>query len=137
RLEESRLDALEDWIDAELELGRHGDLLGELESLVLEQPLRERLRAQLMLALYRSGRQAEALGLFQQTRRLLVDELGIEPGPALRRMEQAILRHDPALEPPARRTNGPVAAPAVLAPAHETRRTVTLVVVDMAGAGED
>jgi DNA-binding SARP family transcriptional activator len=101
RLEELRLSALEDRIDAELELGQTGELVGELESLVAEQPLRERLRAQLMLALYRSGRQAEALDAYQSSRRALVDELGIDPGPALQRLHASILRQERALEPTA------------------------------------
>jgi DNA-binding SARP family transcriptional activator len=98
RLEELRLAALEKRADAELELGRHADLVGELEALVVEHPLRERFRGQLMLALYRSGRQAEALEVYQSTRRALVDGLGIEPSPALQELEQAILRQDGALE---------------------------------------
>ncbi|MGH3040481.1 MAG: BTAD domain-containing putative transcriptional regulator [Gaiellaceae bacterium] len=98
RLEELRLTALEERIDADLALGHRSDLVGELEALVAEHPYRERLRGQLMLALYRAGRQADALALYQETRRLLVDELGIEPGPALQRLESAILRQEPALE---------------------------------------
>ncbi|MGZ6563240.1 MAG: BTAD domain-containing putative transcriptional regulator [Solirubrobacteraceae bacterium] len=97
RLEEIRLVALEDRIEADLALGRHANLIGELEAQVTKHPLRERLRGQLMLALYRSGRQAEALELYQQTRRLLRDELGLEPSPALQELERAILRHDAAL----------------------------------------
>ena len=99
RLEELRLVALERRIDAELTLGRDDELVAELDALVDEHPLRERLRAQLMLSLYRSGRQAEALEVYRQTRRLLVDELGIEPSPALHALEQAILRQDPELTP--------------------------------------
>ena len=98
RLEELRLLAVEARIDADLGLGRHADLVWELESLVAHHPLRERFRAQLMTALYRSGRQAEALAAYQDARRVLVDELGIEPGRGLRELEQAILRQDPALE---------------------------------------
>jgi DNA-binding SARP family transcriptional activator len=98
RLEELRLAALERRIEADLELGRHADLVGELDALVREHPLRERMRSQHMLALYRSGRQAEALGSFQEARATLVDELGIEPGPVLRQLELAILRHDPSLD---------------------------------------
>jgi DNA-binding SARP family transcriptional activator len=98
RLEELRLIATEERIEAELALGRHAGLVGELETLVAEHPLRERLRAQLMLALYRSRRQAEALEAYQHARRALVEELGIDPGRALRELEQAILRQDPALD---------------------------------------
>jgi DNA-binding SARP family transcriptional activator/DNA-binding beta-propeller fold protein YncE len=98
RLEERRLAALEGRIEADLALGRHADVVEELEALVTAHPLRERLRAQLMIALYRSGRQAEALRVYRDARRELVAELGIEPGDALRKLEQAILRHDPELE---------------------------------------
>jgi predicted ATPase/DNA-binding SARP family transcriptional activator len=97
RLDELRLTALEDRVDAELALGRHVELVGELERLVAEQPLRERMRGQLMLALYRSGRQADALAVYQRARRTLVEELGIEPGESLRKLERAILEQDPAL----------------------------------------
>jgi DNA-binding SARP family transcriptional activator len=99
RLEELRLSALEERVDADLVCGRHAALVAELESLVRDQPLRERLRGQLMLSLYRAGRQAEALEVFQDARRALVDELGIDPSPALQRLERAILQHDPALDP--------------------------------------
>lgn len=98
RLEEIRLAALELRIDADLALGRHAELVGELEALVAEHPLRERLRTRLMTALYRSGRQAEALDAYRDARRALVDDLGIEPGRALREMEGAILRQDPSLD---------------------------------------
>jgi DNA-binding SARP family transcriptional activator len=98
RLEELRLAALEERIEAELESGRHGDLVGELEALVREHPLREQLRRSLMLALYRSGRQAEALQVYHDARRALVDELGIEPSAALQQLHGAMLRHDPQLE---------------------------------------
>jgi YVTN family beta-propeller protein len=98
RLEDLRLQALEERIDVDLALGHGADLVGELEALVTANPYRERLRGQLMLALYRDGRQADALALYQKTRKLLVDELGIEPGPALQRLEGAILRQEPALE---------------------------------------
>ena len=97
RIEELRLTALEERIEAELSLGEHLRLVSELEQLVEEQPLRERLRAQLMLALYRSGRQADALEFFRKTRRSLVDELGLEPGRDLQELEMKILNHDPAL----------------------------------------
>jgi DNA-binding SARP family transcriptional activator len=98
RLEELRLAALEERIEAELESGRHGDLVGELEALAREHPLREQLRRSLMLALYRSGRQAEALQVYHDARRALVDELGIEPSAALQQLHGAMLRHDPQLE---------------------------------------
>jgi YVTN family beta-propeller protein len=98
RLEEQRLAALEDKIDADLALGRHASMIGELEVLSGKHPLRERLRGQLMLALYRSGRQSEALEAYRATRQQLLDELGIDPSPALQRLERAILRQDPALE---------------------------------------
>jgi DNA-binding SARP family transcriptional activator len=97
RLEEIRLAAVELRIDADLALGRHDELVGELEALVAEHPLRERLRGCLMTALYRSGRQAEALDAYQDGRRALVDELGIEPSTALQELERAILRQEPAL----------------------------------------
>jgi DNA-binding SARP family transcriptional activator/ABC-type transport system substrate-binding protein/streptogramin lyase len=100
RLEELRLVAIEERIDAELALGHHDTLVPELEALSSSHPLRERLRGQLMLALYRAGRQAEALRVYGSTRKRLVEELGIEPGQALRDLEQAILRQDPALDPP-------------------------------------
>jgi len=98
RLAELRLAALEQRIDADLELGRHERLVAELESLVAEEPLREQLRGQLMLALYRCGRQADALARYRDGRRMLVDELGIEPTPELQKLERAILRHDSALD---------------------------------------
>ena len=97
RLAELRLGALELRVDADLALGRYAELVAELEHLVREHPLRERLRAALMRALYGSGRQAEALEVYRETRRLLVDELGIEPSLALHDLEQAILRQDPGL----------------------------------------
>ena len=97
RLEELRLVALELRIEAELALGHHAELLPELEALAAEQPLRERLRGHLMLALYRSGRQADALAAYQDARRTLGDELGLEPSPELKQLEAAILRQDPAL----------------------------------------
>ena len=100
RLEEARLACLEERVEADLALGEHGELIGELERLVHEEPLRERLRAQLMLALYRSGRQVEALELYRETRRVWSEELGIEPGAALRDLEAAILRQDEELELP-------------------------------------
>src|SRR3954451_13457679 len=99
RLEELRWAALELRIDADLAAGRAPELVGELESLIAAPPLRERLRAQLMLALYRCSRQADALGAYRQARRELADGLGLEPSDELRRLEQAILRQDPELDP--------------------------------------
>ncbi len=97
RLEELRLTALERRIAADLQLGSNGTLVGELEELVGAHPLREQFRAQLMLALYRGGRQAEAVGLYHEGRRLLVDELGIEPSPELRELASRILRQEASL----------------------------------------
>ena len=98
RLEELRLAALEEQIEADLALGRHADVIAELEGLIAQSPLRERLRAQLMLALYRSGRQAEALEVYRKARQVLVDQLGIEPGRELRELHDSILQQDPELE---------------------------------------
>jgi YVTN family beta-propeller protein len=100
RLAELRLVALEDRIEADLRLGRHRELVAELEGLVRDHPLRERLWAQLLLALYRSGRQADALLAYQRARSVLVEELGIDPGAELRRLHAAILAQDPALDLP-------------------------------------
>jgi DNA-binding SARP family transcriptional activator len=101
RLEELRLGAIEERIAAELELGAAAGLVGELEAIVREHPLREAPRGQLMLALYRSGRQAEALQAYQDARRTLVDELGIEPTPALQQLHASILRQESTLQPQA------------------------------------
>ena len=98
RLEELRLAALEARIDADLALGRHDTLTGELERLAAEHPLRERLHGQLMLALYRCGRQAEALAAYRRARGLLAGELGIDPGEPLQRLHASVLAHDPALD---------------------------------------
>jgi DNA-binding SARP family transcriptional activator len=97
RLDELRLAVLEDRIAADVAAGRSRELVAELTALIARHPLRERLHVLRMLALYRAGRQAEALRAYRDTRRTLVDELGIEPGPELQRLEQAILRHDPEL----------------------------------------
>jgi DNA-binding SARP family transcriptional activator len=102
RLEELRLGALEQRVDADLDAGRHRDLVSELERLVTAHPLRERFRAQLMLALYRAGRQAEALHVYQDARRALIEELGIEPGPALQQLHASILRQESGLDPATR-----------------------------------
>jgi DNA-binding SARP family transcriptional activator len=105
RLEEQRTTATMELIDCELDLGRHAEVTGELLALVTDHPLRERLRGQLMLALYRSGRGAEAQGAYREGRQLLVQSLGIEPGPELQQLHQGILRGDAALlwAPPAGR----------------------------------
>ena len=100
RLAGLRLSATEDRIEAELALGRHAALVPELELLVSREPTRERLAGQLMLALYRSGRQADALAAYRTVRRSLIEELGLEPGPELRRLETAVLAQDPALDLP-------------------------------------
>jgi DNA-binding SARP family transcriptional activator/ATP/maltotriose-dependent transcriptional regulator MalT len=133
RLEQMRLTAIEDRVEADLGRGRHAELVGELEALVAQYPLRERLRGQLMLALYRAGRQVEALEAYQKTRRLLVDELGIEPGRDLQRLERAILVQDSALD------LEPARAPAERAPAaesvptemREVRKTVSAVIAEV------
>jgi DNA-binding SARP family transcriptional activator len=98
RLAELRLVAQEDRIEADLQVGRHRELVAELEGLVRDQPLRERLWAQLLLALYRAGRQADALLAYQRARSVLVEELGIDPGAELRRLHAAVLAQDPGLE---------------------------------------
>jgi DNA-binding SARP family transcriptional activator/Tol biopolymer transport system component len=98
RLKELKLSVVEERIDANLALGRHRELIPELEAVSKAHPLRERLRCELMLALYRSGRQADALAVYQQARAVLADELGIDPGPELRRLEKAILEQDAEIE---------------------------------------
>ncbi len=120
QLEELRLGALEERVEADLALGRHHDLVGELTALVERNPLRERLRAQLMLALYRCGRQAEALAVYQEFRRALSEQLGLDPGPAVQQLEVAILERDPALEPSRGDRQPPEGARA------STRRTLAL-----------
>ena len=108
------MEAIEERVAADLTRGQAVDLVGELRALVAEHPLRERLRGQLMLALYRSGRQADALEVMREGRRLLVDELGLEPGPELRKLERMILAHDPGLEAEAPRDvlSAPLPVPA-------------------------
>jgi class 3 adenylate cyclase len=126
RLEDLRLAARQDLIDAELELGNYADLLPQLDILIQQHPFDERLRGQQMLALYRAGRQAEALDAYQGTRRLLDEELGLEPGSDLKELEAAILRQDLALATPK-------AAPANAQP---SRRTVTVLFADLVEASE-
>ena len=120
RLDELRLETLEGRFEAMLRLGRHGAVVAELEARVAEHPLRERLRGQLMLALYRSGRQAEALEVYRNGRRLVADELGLEPGADLQRLERGILSQDPSLDVAV--TRRPAADPATAPPARDGRR---------------
>jgi DNA-binding SARP family transcriptional activator/DNA-binding beta-propeller fold protein YncE len=110
RLDALRLTALEERLTADLALGRHGNVIVELETLVRAHPSRERLRELLMLALYRSGRQADALEVYRQGRRLLSEELGLEPSDSLQQLQRAILKHDPKLEPTAAPTHVPSAS---------------------------
>ncbi|HCG02655.1 MAG TPA: hypothetical protein DEV93_19195, partial [Chloroflexi bacterium] len=124
RLNELRLHAREERIEAELALGRHGRLIGELQALVEEHPLRERLCGQLMLALYRSGRQAEASDIYQRTRQQLVDELGMEPGPELQLLLKRILQQDSSL----------AAAPSGPATAILPSGTVSFLLTDVEGS---
>ena len=124
RLEEQRLSALEQRIEADLELGRHSELVPELEGLVRSHPLRDRLRGQLMLALYRSGRQADALEVYRSARRQLDEELGLEPGEELKRLERAILEQDPSL----------AAKQAVPTPGAMPTGTVTFLFTDIEGS---
>ncbi|HEY7075471.1 MAG TPA: BTAD domain-containing putative transcriptional regulator, partial [Solirubrobacteraceae bacterium] len=144
RLAELRLAALEDRIEADLALGRHRDLVAELEALVAEHPSRERLCGQLMLALYRSDRQAGALEAFQRTRRAMHDQLGLEPGPALQALQRAILEQDAALAvepaPPRARPHLPAAATPLVGREAELRELAALLrggarLVTLTGAG--
>jgi DNA-binding SARP family transcriptional activator/tetratricopeptide (TPR) repeat protein len=110
-LDELRLGAIDDRVAADLALGRHAAVIGEVTQLVAQHPLQESFRAHLALALYRAGRQADALRVLDDARRTLVDELGLDPGPALRELEAAILRHDPSLD-----LAGGLTAPASIVP---------------------
>src|SRR3954451_4221730 len=143
RLGDLHSSAVEQQIEAKLALGRHAEVVGQLESLIAEHPYRERLRAQLMLALYRCERQADALQAYQDARTALVDELGIEPGERLRQLEAAILAQDPELawvEPDAEPQSVPPASPPRGAaapeplPARSVRRLVSIVFADLAGS---
>ena len=129
RLEDLRLTAVEERIEADLALGRHADLIGELEALIAENPHRERLRGQLMLALYRSGRQTEALAAYHATRRALVDELGIEPSEELQRLEKQILTHDTAIR--TQQQTNKASAPPARAPVAVERKLVTILFADL------
>jgi class 3 adenylate cyclase len=130
RFEELRLAAWEDRLEAELELGRQSQAIGELESLVAKHPLRERPIGLLMLALYRAGRQVEALEAYRRARETLVDELGIDPSPELQRLEQAILRQDSELDLEApQRGRAPTPEP-------DRRKTVTILFADLVDSTE-
>jgi DNA-binding SARP family transcriptional activator/tetratricopeptide (TPR) repeat protein len=131
RLDELRLATIEGRVEMDLLCGRHGDVVGELESLIREHPLRERLRAFLMLALYRSGRQADALDAYRAARDMMVEELGIEPGPELRSLQERILHQDPEIATPAAQVVGRpmLASGSALGEAavSDVRKTVTVV----------
>ena len=143
RLEEQRLAALEEQIDARLATGESAELVPELERLAREHPLRERLLGQLMLALYRSGRQADALAALRAARQRLADELGLEPGPQLHELQRRILQHDPSLDTPRRerlwirkrRLSRPVAAVAVLALVAGAAAAIVLATGESKGSG--
>ena len=130
RLEDLRFLAEEERVEAELALGRGPDLVPQLEVLVARAPLRERFRAQLMLALYRAGRQVDALAAYRVARETLVEQLGVEPGPELRNLERAILAKDESLAVPRTAESAP-------ARQRETRRTITILVAEPGGAGID
>ena len=124
-IDELRWAAVESRIEARLLLGRHDELIGELEAAVAEQPLRERLREHLMVALYRAGRPADALAAYRDARRTWVEELGIDPGRRLRQLERDILVQDPALDLPA------ADVPAAARYSHDERKLVTVLLADV------
>ena len=126
-LGELRRSSEEERLQAELDLGRHVELVPELERRVRAEPLRERMRAQLMLALYRAGRAADALDVFQTGRRITSEELGLDPGALLQRLERQILDRDPALELPT----------VAVRPAEQARKAVTVVLIDVVGSSSD
>src|SRR5262249_35224466 len=132
RLDDLRVAALEERIEADLALGRHAELVGELEALIASNPHRERLREQQMLALYRSGRQAEALEVYRDVRATL-DEIGVEPGAALQQLERQILNHDKTLDAPV--PPKPVADTAGAPPAPE-RKNVTVIFAALSTTNE-
>src|SRR2546423_3771593 len=128
RIDELRWAAIEGRIEARLLLGRHDELIGELEAAVAEQPLRERLREHLMVALYRAGRPADALAGYRETRRTWVEELGIEPGRRLQGLERAILVQDPAPDLP------PLGRESPAGYSHDERKLVTVLLADVVAA---
>jgi peptide/nickel transport system substrate-binding protein len=135
QLEELRLGAVEDRVEADLALGCHEELVGELAALVKQNPLRERIRAQLMLALYRCGRQAEALDVYQEYRHDLAEELGLDPSSRLQQLETAILTGDPSLDPPVAEPRAAAAARPISrsGPTGAKRRRLALGVLVLAG----
>ncbi|HET9437531.1 MAG TPA: BTAD domain-containing putative transcriptional regulator [Gaiellaceae bacterium] len=145
RIGELELGCLEERIEVDLAHGRHAAIVGELEALVREHPLRERLRGQLMIALYRSGRQADALEAYQAGRAYLSDELGLEPGAALKELQRSILSQDPTLDPtldpplpPARLDSMPAVEEATSAPrVREARKTVSVLFCDLTASGRE
>ncbi|MFD9407332.1 BTAD domain-containing putative transcriptional regulator [Streptomyces sp. NPDC059989] len=122
-VENTRLEVMEDYFDAQLACGRHHSVLVELETMVQAEPLRERSCGQLMLALYRYGRQADALNVYSRVRSVLVESLGLEPGHALQQLQQAILIQDPALTLAESGTRGPIVVAAEAPPAAQERRS--------------
>jgi class 3 adenylate cyclase/DNA-binding SARP family transcriptional activator len=138
RLEELRMAATEDRLEADLACGRHAEVIGELQALAAHHPLRERLRAQQMVALYRTGRQSEALETYRQYRETTAEELGIEPGPELKELELKVLRQDPGLlappkpPPPVPIEPTEAAAPEARRVVPAVRKTVTIVFADLA-----
>jgi DNA-binding SARP family transcriptional activator len=134
RLDELRVVAIEERIEADLALSRHAELVSELETLVAAHPLREGLRGQLMLALYRSGRQAEALEVYRRGRALLVEELGLEPSPPLQELERAILAQDPELDAPRAATPAPAQRAILVASSLDSLQTLLSLVEPLAAA---
>src|SRR5205823_8344471 len=136
RLDELRLQALEDRLEADLGRGHEREVVAELQPLVAEHPFRERLRALLMLALYRSGRQTEALDVYRETRGLLAEQLGLEPSETLRQLERRMLAHDPELEVKLPEAVAPAQQPAVRPPEQpiRARRPATVVFADLVGS---
>lgn len=136
-LEEMRVEAIEERIETDMDLGLSNQLIPELEGLIAAHPFRETLRGLLMLALYRTGRQTDALAVFHDTRSVLVEEMGIEPGPALQKLEAAVLRQDPDLEALSGPRAGVKLATVAASWLPSERRPVTVVVVDVAPAAAE